>query len=70
MKEGTFKFRDRKLLAEKNLEEKRKKEEENRERKSKINERESSNLLVVENIPSKATEEMLFDLFGQYPGCK
>jgi len=27
-------------------------------------------VLVVENIPPQASEQMLLDLFKQYPGCK
>jgi hypothetical protein len=35
-----------------------------------VRETETNNILKVENFPVQLTEEMLSDLFSQYPGFK
>ena len=70
LREGTFKFRDRKELAEKSVLERKAKDEEIREKSKRAMDRESNNILMVKNLPVQATEEMLGDLFSQYPGYK
>ena len=46
------------------------KEEEVKSRKLKAQDREDNNILVVDNLPSQVTEELMAQLFGQYPGFK
>jgi RNA recognition motif-containing protein len=70
LRDGTFKFRDRKELAQKSAAERLAKEELLKQKAKRIAERDSSNILMVKNLPSQATEEMIGDLFSQYPGYK
>jgi RNA recognition motif-containing protein len=63
-------FKDRKAMAEKSAAERWKKEEHLRQKVKRAADRESSNILMVKNLPSQATEEMIGDLFSQYPGYK
>jgi RNA recognition motif-containing protein len=70
LREGTFRFRDRKAIAEKSAEERKAKEQHFREKSKLAAENESHNILMVKNLPSQVTEEILSDLFSQYPGYK
>jgi hypothetical protein len=70
LRDSTFKFKDRKALAEKSLGERKAREEEQRKKQARLEQKETSHVLTVENLPVQATEEMLCALFGQYPGFK
>ena len=63
-------FKDRKAQAEQSVQDRRGKEEETKKKLLKAQDRDSNHILTVENLPAQVTEEMLEDLFSQYPGFK
>ena len=70
MREGTFKFKDRKEIAERNLKDRKSKEEDQKKKALKVAERDSNHILVVDSLPPQVTEALMIELFNQYPGFK